>query len=200
VNTPGEPATPYVHFAYTQQPSAGEAIIARTRGNAEMLLAAMRRELLALDPNIVLLDNQTMTAQVDTTLMPAKLGAFSVSGVGIVAMLLAAIGLYGVIAYSVSRRTREIGIRMALGAGRSAVVGLVMRQGFVLTTVGVVVGALLSAAAAKAVSGALYGIGYLDPVTWIGAIVTLFGVAALANAVPARRAAVVDPSAALRSE
>ena len=200
VNTPGEPATPYVHFAYTQQPSAGEAIIARTRGNAEMLLAAMRRELLALDPNIVLLDNQTMTAQVDTTLMPAKLGAFSVSGVGIVAMVLAAIGLYGVIAYSVSRRTREIGIRMALGAGRTAVVGLVMRQGFVLTMVGVVVGALLSAAAAKAVSGALYGIGYLDPVTWIGAIVTLFAVAALANAIPARRAAVVDPSAALRSE
>jgi ABC-type antimicrobial peptide transport system permease subunit len=165
-----------------------------------MLLAAMRRELLALDPNIVLLDNQTMTAQVDTTLMPAKLGAFSVSGVGIVAMVLAAIGLYGVIAYSVSRRTREIGIRMALGAGRTAVVGLVMRQGFVLTMVGVVVGALLSAAAAKAVSGALYGIGYLDPVTWIGAIVTLFAVAALANAIPARRAAVVDPSAALRSE
>jgi putative ABC transport system permease protein len=200
VNTPGEPATPYVHFAYTQQPSAGEAIIARTRGNAEMLLTAMRRELLALDPNIVLLDNQTMTAQVETTLLPAKLGALSVSGVGIVAMLLAAIGLYGVIAYSVSRRTREIGIRMALGAGRTAVVGLVMRQGFVLTMVGVVVGALLSAAAAKAVSGALYGIGYLDPVTWIGAISTLFAVACVANAVPARRAAIVDPSAALRSE
>ena len=160
----------------------------------------MRRELLALDPNIVLLDNQTMTAQVDTTLMPAKLGAISVSGVGVVAMVLAAIGLYGVIAYSVSRRTREIGIRMALGAGRAAVVGLVMRQGLVLTAVGVAIGALLSALAAKAVSGALYGVGYLDPVTWIGAIVTLFGVAALANAVPARRAAIVDPSAALRSE
>jgi ABC-type antimicrobial peptide transport system permease subunit len=134
------------------------------------------------------------------TLMPAKLGAVSISGVGFVAMALAAIGLYGVIAYSVSRRTREIGIRMALGAGRSAVVGLVMRQGLVLTAVGVAIGTLLSALAAKAVSGALYGIGYLDPVTWIGAIVTLFGVAALANAVPARRAAIVDPSAALRAE
>ncbi len=200
VSTPGEQPTPYVHFAYSQRPSAGEAIIARTRGNAEMLLAAMRRELLALDPNIVLLDNQTMTAQVDMTLMPAKLGAMGVSGVGVVAMALAAIGLYGVIAYSVSRRTREIGIRMALGAGRAAVVGLVMRQGLVLTAVGIVIGTLLSALAAKAVSGALYGIGYLDPVTWIGAIVTLFGVAALANAVPARRAAIVDPSAALRSE
>ena len=200
VSTPGEQPTPYIHYAYSQNPTAGEALIARTRGNAEMLLSAMRRELLALDPNIVLLDNQTMTAQVDTTLMPAKLGAISISGVGAVAMALAAIGLYGVIAYSVSRRTREIGIRMALGAGRGAVVGLVMRQGLVLTGVGVAIGTLLSAVAAKAVSGALYGIGYLDPITWIGAIVTLFGVAALANAVPARRAAIVDPSAALRSE
>jgi predicted permease len=200
VSTPGEQPTPYIHFAYSQRPSAGEAVIARTRGNADMLLAAMRRELLALDPNIVFLDNQTMTAQVDMTLMPAKLGAISVSGVGIVAMVLAAIGLYGVIAYSVSRRTREIGIRMALGAGRASVIGLVMRQGLVLTSVGVVCGAVLSALAAKAVSGALYGIGYLDPVTWISAVVTLFGVAALANAVPARRAAIVDPSAALRSE
>ncbi|HEY7286680.1 MAG TPA: ABC transporter permease [Vicinamibacterales bacterium] len=200
VSTPGEQPTPYIHYAYSQNPTAGEALIARTRGNAEMLLSAMRRELLALDPNIVLLDNQTMTAQVDTTLMPAKLGAISISGVGAVAMALAAIGLYGVIAYSVSRRTREIGIRMALGAGRGAVVGLVMRQGLVLTGVGVAIGTLLSAVAARAVSGALYGIGYLDPITWIGAIVTLFGVAALANAVPARRAAIVDPSAALRSE
>jgi len=200
VSTPGEQSTPYIHYAYSQNPTAGEALIARTRGNAEMLLAAIRRELLALDPNIVLLDNQTMTAQVDMTLMPAKLGAVGISGVGFVAMALAAIGLYGVIAYSVSRRTREIGIRMALGAGRAAVVGLVMRQGLALTAVGVVIGTLLSALAAKAVSGALYGIGYLDPVTWIGAIVTLFGVAALANAVPARRAAIVDPSAALRAE
>ena len=200
VSTPGEQSTPYIHYAYSQNPTAGEALIARSRGNAEMLLAAIRRELLALDPNIVLLDNQTMSAQVDMTLMPAKLGAVSISGVGFVAMALAAIGLYGVIAYSVSRRTREIGIRMALGAGRAAVVGLVMRQGLALTAVGVVIGAVLSALAAKAVSGALYGIGYLDPVTWIGAIVTLFGVAALANAVPARRAAIVDPSAALRAE
>ena len=141
-----------------------------------------------------------MEAQLDTTLMPARMGEISISGVGVVAMVLAAVGLYGVIAYSVSRRTREIGIRMALGAKRSMVVALVMRQGLGLTAIGVAVGTLLSAAAARAVSGALYGINGADPVTWIGAIVTLFSVAALANAVPARRAAVVDPSSALRSE
>ena len=115
-------------------------------------------------------------------------------------MVLAAVGLYGVIAYSVARRTREIGIRMALGAKRSMVVGLVMKQGLSLTAVGVVVGAFLSAGAANAVSGALYGISAADPITWIGATITLFAVAAVANAVPARRAAVVDPSSALRSE
>jgi predicted permease len=200
VSTLGEKPTPYVHYAYTQNPTAGEAMMARGRGDAGMLLAAMRRELLALEPGLVFLDNQTMSAQVDMTLMPARLGAVSISGVGVVAMLLAAVGLYGVIAYSVSRRTREIGIRMALGARRGTVVGLVMKQGLALASVGVAVGVLLSLGAAKAVSGALYGIGFLDPITWVGATITLFTVAVLANAIPARRASIVDPSSALRSE
>jgi len=200
VSTVGEKPTPYVHYAYSQRPSAGETIIARTRGDAAALLAAMRRELIALEPNTVFLDNQTMTAQVDMTLMPVRLSAISISGVGVVAMVLAAIGLYGVIAYSVARRTREIGIRMALGARAATVVRLVMKQGLTLAGIGVAVGLLLSIGAARAVAGALYGVSYLDPITWIGATITLFSVAALANAVPARRAAVVDPSSALRSE
>jgi predicted permease len=200
VSTVGEKPTPYVHFAYSQQPDKGETIIARTRADASQLLSAMRRELLALEPNAVFLDNQTMTAQVDMTLMPARLSAMSISLVGLVAMVLAAIGLYGVIAYSVARRTREIGIRMALGASGSSVIGLVMRQGLTLTALGAAAGALLALVAAKAVAGALYGVSSMDPVTWIGAIVTLFAVAAVANAVPARRACIVDPSVALRSE
>jgi ABC-type antimicrobial peptide transport system permease subunit len=132
--------------------------------------------------------------------MPARLGAVSISAVGVVAMVLAAVGLYGVIAYAVSRRTREIGIRMALGARATTVVGLVMKQGLGLTAIGVAVGALLSLGAAKAIAGALYGVSFLDPLTWSSAIATLFAVAVLANLVPARRAAVVDPSAALRAE
>ncbi len=200
VSTIGESPTPYIHYAYSQRPSAGETIMARTRGDAGALLAAMRREMLALEPNLVFLDNQTMTAQVDMTLMPARLGAASISVVGVVAMMLAAVGLYGVIAYSVARRTREIGIRMALGARAAAVVGLIMKQGLVLAAAGVAAGFLLSLGAAKAVAGALYGVSFMDPVTWIGTIVTLFAVAAIANLVPARRAAVIDPSSALRSE
>jgi putative ABC transport system permease protein len=174
--------------------------MARTRGDAAALVAAMRRELLALEPNVLFLDNQTMSTQVAATLLPAKAGAIGVSAVGVVAMLLASIGLYGVIAYSVARRTREIGIRMALGANRSAVVGLVMRQGLGIAAVGVAIGTLLSLGAAKAVAGALYGVSFVDSVAWLTATATLLTVATLANVIPARRASVVNPSIALRSE
>ena len=173
VSTVGEGATPYMHYAVSQQPDSGEEIVARTRGDAGALLAAMRRELLALEPNVLFLDNQTMDAQVAATLLPAKAGAISVSAVGVVAMVLASIGLYGVIAYSVARRTREIGIRMALGAQPSAVVGLVMKQGLRLAAVGVGVGAVLALGAAKAVAGALYGVSFVDPIAWSAAIATL---------------------------
>ena len=200
VSTVGEGATPYLHYAISQRPDSGEEIVARTHGDAGALLTAMRRELLALEPNVLFLDNQTMEAQVAATLLPAKAAALGVSAVGVVAMLLASIGLYGVIAYSVARRTREIGIRMALGAQPSAVVGLVMRQGLGIAAAGVGVGAVLALGAAKAVAGALYGVSFVDPLAWSAAIGSLFLVAALANLIPARRASIVDPSSALRSE
>jgi len=200
VSTVGEGATPYMHYAISQRPDSGEEIVARTHGEAGALLTAMRRELLALEPNVLFLDNQTMEAQVAATLLPAKAAALGVSAVGVVAMLLASIGLYGVIAYSVARRTREIGIRMALGAQPSAVVGLVMRQGLGIAAAGVGVGAVLALGAAKAVAGALYGVSFVDPLAWGAAIGSLFLVAALANLIPARRASIVDPSSALRSE
>ena len=141
-----------------------------------------------------------MDAQVSATLLPAKAGAMSVSAVGVVAMLLASIGLYGVIAYAVARRTREIGIRMALGAKPGSVVGMVMRQGLGIAAVGIGVGSLLALGAAKAVAGALYGVSFVDPIAWVGSILALLTVATLANLVPARRASVVDPSTALRSD
>jgi predicted permease len=200
VSTVGEPSTPYIHYAVSQRPDAAEVFIARTRGDAGALLNAMRQQLLALEPNVLFLDNQTMDAQVAATLLPAKAGAMSVSAVGMVAMLLASIGLYGVIAYAVARRTREIGIRMSLGATAGAVVGMVMRQGLGIAGAGGAVGTLLALGAAKAMAGALYGVSFIDPVAWTASIATLFTVAVLANLVPARRASSVDPSSALRSE
>jgi macrolide transport system ATP-binding/permease protein len=200
VSTVGEASTPYIHYAMSQRFDTSEEIMARTRGDAGTLLNAMRRELTALEPGVLFLDQQTMDAQVSATLLPAKAGAIGVSAVGVVAMLLASIGLYGVIAYSVSRRTREIGIRMALGAKAGSVVGMVMRQGLVIAAVGVAVGSLLALGAAKAVAGALYGVSFVDPIAWVGSILALLTVATLANIVPARRASVVDPSTALRSD
>jgi ABC-type antimicrobial peptide transport system permease subunit len=200
VLTLSEPPTPFLHIARSQRPNSYAAIIARTRGDAGALLNDMRRELLALEPNLVFIENQTMEAEVDTTLFPMRASASLVSGVGAVAMLLAAIGLYGVIAYSVARRTREIGIRMALGARPTAVVRLVLREGLVVAVAGLVAGCVLAALAARAIAGVLYGVTAADPVSWFAAAAVLLGASALANLVPAWRAACVAPSEALRTE
>lgn len=200
VTSVGEPPTPFLHLARTQRPGPYTCLIARTGGDAAALLREMRRTLLQLEPNIVFVENQTMEGEVETTLFPVRVGAWTVAGVGLTAMLLAAVGLYGVIAYSVARRTREIGIRLALGARPASVVGLVMRQGLALALVGLTIGGLAAAGAARAIAGALYGVSIGDPVSWGTAVLVLFGVSLLANLVPARRAARVDPSEALRTE
>jgi predicted permease len=200
VLTLSERPTPFLHVARSQRPASYSAIIARTRGDAAALLRDMRRALVALDPNVVFIENQTMEAEVDATLLPMRASAWLVSGVGMVAMLLAAIGLYGVIAYSVARRTREIGIRIALGAHRAAVVRMVMRQGLAVALAGLVAGCLLAAAAAWMIAGVLYGITPADPVSWLGAAAVLMLVAAIANMIPAARAARVQPTQALRTE
>ena len=196
----GESPTPGLHFAVPQQPGLGYEVVARTRGDAALLVAAIRKELLALEPNLVFLQTHTMDKQVGATLLPAKAGAFLVSALGVVAMALAAVGLYGAIAYSVARRTREIGIRMAIGARPQAVLSLVMRQGLGVAGAGLLAGALLAIGAARALAGALYGIGAADPIAWLAAAALVLAVSALANLVPARRAATVNPLTALRSD
>ena len=200
VRTLSEPPIPFLQISLTQRPSSYTAIIARTRGDSAALLRDMRRELLALDPNLVFVENQTMAMEVDATLFPMRASAWLVSAVGLVAMLLAAIGLYGVIAYSVARRTKEIGIRVALGAQRSAVLGLVMRQGLLVAVAGLAAGCLLAAGAARLLTGVLYGVSATDPLSWVFAATVLLAVSALANLVPAWRASRVDPSEALRIE
>jgi len=200
VLTLSEPPTPFLHIARTQRPNSYTAIIARTRGDATSLLRDMRRELLALEPNIVFVENQTMEAEVDATLLPMRASAWLVTGIGLVAMLLAATGLYGVIAYSVARRTREIGIRVALGAKPASVIRLVMQQGLLVAAAGLISGCLLAAVAARMISKALYGVSAADPVSWASAAIVLLVAAAFANFIPAWRAARVPPSDALRTE
>ena len=199
VETVGERPTPYIHYSLAQRQFTGEVIIARTSTDSGALLAAMRREVLALEPNAVFLDNQTMEAQVAANLLPARLAAQTLGLVGVVATLLAAIGLYGVIAYAVGRRTREIGIRIALGATPRDVLRMVMRQGLAIAAAGIGAGLALSWVAARAIASALYGVGAADPAAWLSAVGVMLASAALANYLPARRAARVDPSVALRS-
>jgi len=200
VGTVGEAPTPYIHFAIDQRTFTGNVLLARTASDAAVLLAGMRREVLNLEPNAIFLDSETMEAQVDATLLPARLAAQTIGIVGLVATILAAIGLYGVIAYAVGRRTREIGIRMALGAAPGDVLGMVMRQGLGIAGAGILIGLGLSWVAARAISSALYGVGAGDLVAWGGATAVLLGSAAVANYLPARRAALVEPSTALRTQ
>ncbi len=199
VQTVGEPPTPCIHYSISRRAFTGQVVLARTSADANALVAAIRREFLAIEPDTVFFESQTMGAQVDATLLPARIAAQAIGIVGLVATLLAAIGLYGVVAYAVARRTREIGIRMALGARPSGVLGMVMRQGLGVTAVGLAVGSLLAWMAARGLSAGLYGVGAADPAAWAGAIAVLLGAAVLANYIPARRAARVDPSSGVEA-
>ena len=200
VHTVAENPTPYLHFSALQRPSRFNHLLARTSGDAEALVFAMRRELLTLEPGLVFISSSTMEKSLETSLLPARVSAVLAAGFGGLGTLLAAIGLYGVIAFSVTRRTREIGVRMAIGADRRRVLGLIMRQGLVLVVVGAVAGLALAAAAAQVLSGVLYGVGAFDPVAWTMALAVLAASAALANFVPALRAMRVNPVTALRAE
>lgn len=195
-----ESPTPFVYFADAQRVSKYRFIIARAGGNADGLLAAMRRELLAIEPGLVFMTSSTMTQNMGTSLMPARVGAMLAIAFGGLGTLLAAIGLYGVIAFSVTRRTREIGVRMAIGANPRDVLAMVMRQGFSIVLIGLIAGSVLAAGAASALRGVLYGITPFDPIAWGLAITAMIAAAGVANFVPARRAMRVDPMTALRTE
>jgi ABC-type antimicrobial peptide transport system permease subunit len=169
----------------------------RTGSSAAGLVPDLARELRVLDPELVFLDRGTLSDAVDVRIFPVRAGAWLIGASGVLALLLAAIGLYGVIAFSVSRRVREIGIRKALGAETRSVVGMVVRRGLILVAAGGVFGALLAVAGASALRGVLY-VGAFDPVSFAAAFGALLLVAAAANWVPAWRASRVDPMVALR--
>jgi len=195
-----EQSAPFVYFAAAQRPSRYNFLLARTSGDAATLVAAMRRELLALEPGLVVMDASTMETHMAAALMPARVGALLATAFGGLGTLLAAIGLYGVVAFSVARRTKEIGLRMALGAEPTGVLTMVMSQGFTLVAVGLVIGAGLAAGVAFVLRGLLYGVTPFDPAAWATAAVALVLAAGVANAVPARRAMRVEPLTALRTD
>lgn len=172
----------------------------RTTDDPGAAINQVRAEVKALDSNLPLTNVKTMEEHMRLPLAPAKLFAWLSSGFGGLALLLAAIGLYGVMAYIVSGRTREIGIRMALGAQANDVLRLVIGQGMMLALIGVAIGLVAAFALTRLLSSFLYGVSATDPLTFVGVAVLLTGVALLACYIPARRAMKVDPMVALRYE
>ena len=200
VRSLGEEPRPYVHFSRSQNPSRGTLILARTTGSAEAVLPALKDAVLEAEPEIVFTEESTAEQVVAVTLVPTQIGAGLLGAFGVLALALASIGLYGVIAYAVSRRTREVGLRMALGADAGTVLRMILSQGMRLAAVGVGVGLVLAALVARVLSGLLYGVSALDPVAYAVAALVLLLVAGAANLIPAWRASRVSPMTALRYE
>lgn len=172
----------------------------RTAGDPSAVISQVRSEVKALDPDLPLTDLKTIQEHMRLPLAPAKLLASLSSGFAVLTLLLAAIGLYGVMAYLVGSRTHEIGIRMALGAQTGGVRMLIIGQGMRLAFTGIALGLIAAFALTRVLASLLYGVSATDPVTFIGVAVLLAGVALLACYFPARRATKVDPLVALRYE
>lgn len=160
----------------------------------------VRRQVTAIDSAVPVLDARTIQQQIDNDILQERLIAMLSSFFGSVALLLAGVGLYGVISYAVARRTREIGIRMALGAQRRSVLWLVIRDAALLVAAGAVIGIPAALAATRLVKAFLYGISPQDPLSIAAVTAVLVAVAALAGLLPARRATEVDSNTALRYE
>ncbi len=185
-----------------QRPQRAMTLVLRAAdgGDAQALAAAARAAVRAVDPDMPVYRVATMAEVIDQTLVNRKFVMLLLGQFAAVALVLAGVGLFGVLSYAVSRRTREIGVRMALGARAADVLGVVVRQGMTLTAIGLVIGAGAALAATRAMAGLLFGIGASDPPTYLALALVLAGVALFACWLPARRAARVDPMVALRAE
>ncbi|HJP93182.1 MAG TPA: ABC transporter permease [Pyrinomonadaceae bacterium] len=175
-------------------------LVVRTSGDPRLLTSAIREQVLAVDPNQPVYDVKTMEERVAVTLETRRFAMMLLGVFGAVALLLAAIGLYGVLAFAVSQRTREIGIRMALGARARDVLSMVIRQGMSLVLVGAVAGVVGAYAVTRAIRSLLFEVGTSDPLTFVVVVLLLAVIGFIACYLPARRATKVDPLEALRYE
>ena len=195
------PLGPAVYQAYSQMKHAnGVVVYLRTAQPPETVEPAVRLAIQRLDPTLVVDGLRTMEEQVDRSASEERALAFLAIGFSALALLLAAVGLYGVLAYSTEQRTREIGVRLALGAQRSSVIGLVLREMLVIAGIATVVALPSTVALARLFRSQLYGVTFADPLTLVYAVAFTAVMVALAAALPARRAAAVEPMNALRTE
>jgi predicted permease len=198
VRSAGEAPRPYMHRP--GGPGRQVSLVVRTATPAAAALPMLRAAILAIEPEILFTEDAPAAEVAATTMAPTRIGAMLVGAFGALALLLAAVGLYGVIAYSVSLRTREVGVRIALGAERPQVLRMILGQGLRLAAVGIALGSLAAAAVARVLESMLYGISGLDPVAYALACGTLLLAVVCANLAPAMVASRIDPVRALRSE
>ncbi len=191
---------PMVYTPVWRRGTGPRSLCIRTINDPERFTEIVRREASAIDGAIPLLRVRTMEQQIDNNILQEKLVATLATFFGVVALLLASIGLYGMMAYAVTHRTREIGIRMALGARHSTVRWLVLRDALAMVIVGAAIGLPAALAVTRYASSLLYGITPRDPLSAVAATMTLLTVALIASYIPARRASRVEPTIALRSE
>jgi predicted permease len=199
ISSLGETPKPIIHFAASQRSSTSGSLLVRAANDQDAMVTTVERDLRSQEPQLLFLELGTLERMMATSLLPIRAGAYLFGGLAGLAMMLAGIGLYGVVAFNVARRTREIGIRMALGSTRRQVLRQVLGDAMGLVAAGTIAGSALAALGAQALSGILLGVTPFDPVSYLAAATLLLATAALAGLIPARRAASVDPLVALRS-
>jgi ABC-type antimicrobial peptide transport system permease subunit len=180
--------------------TVGMTVYVRTDRDPRQLMPLLRKEVARVDSNFVIADMRTLQDQADMRLSSERMLSFLSSGFALLATLLAVVGLYGVLDFVVTRRTREIGIRIALGAERSRVIRLVLRETLLLFALGITGGAAFGLLGARFVESQLFGIGARDPLVFLASALALVGASLLAGFIPARRAARIDPVRALRHD
>lgn len=196
----GEKPKPFFYLPLTQDYDAGVTIQLRVFGNPMAYVTPVQEAVHSLDANLALFDLATLDSRIQLATTTQRMGGAFVGGFGLVALILAAIGIYGVLAYTTRQRTHEIGLRMALGAEPGNVFRLVLGQGARLALAGIAIGLAASFALTRALSSQLFNVSASDPLTYGGVAIVLCSVALLACYIPARRAAKVDPMVALRYE
>ncbi len=200
VRSVGESPRPMIHFARQQSPNPSSALVVRTAGRAATVLALLREQIAAIDPDVVPFQLTTLEEETSHSLFPVRTGAAVLAGLGAFTVFLAGVGLYGLIACSVSRRTREIGTRIALGATRIGIVRQVILEGSMLVVIGGLAGLAGAAVVGRLMRSLLYGISSIDWAAFLVGTLVLAAITLLANAIPAIAASRVDPIRALRMD
>ncbi len=197
---PQQPAEPALYLPLAQLPMSDLTLVVRSHGDPGTVIAAVRGAMQSLDPDIALYDVDTLDAALVQTVATPRFQAVLIGSFGAIALLLAALGLYALIAYQVQQRTNEIGVRVALGATRRGIAGLILRRAAALTLSGIAIGLVGALLTGRFLKALLFEIGTTDPSVYLGVPMLLIVVALIASWVPARRAMRVDPAVALRYE